>query len=62
MNGVAATLLAIGLCAAYGTADRVFHDSSRRNPAHRQTADETNFRETRRGWWHSIVHPRQKQR
>lgn len=62
MNGVATTLLAIGLCAAYGTADRVHHDSAKRNPVDRQIADETNPRGTRRGWLHGLVGRREKRR
>ena len=51
MNGVAGTLLAIGLTAAYGTADRVFHYSNRHTPVSRHLADDLDLRGTRRGWW-----------
>ena len=49
MKGVASTLLAIGLCAAYGTAERM-HRGSGRNPVGQQVEDESNSRGTRRGW------------
>ena len=49
MKSVASTLLAIGLCAAYGTAERM-HRSSGRNPVDQQVEDDSNSRGTRRGW------------
>jgi len=49
MKGVASTLLAIGLCAAYGTAERM-HRNSGRNPVSQQIEDENSSRGTRRGW------------
>lgn len=58
MNGVAATLLAIGLCAAYGTTDRVYHDSARRNPVDRKIADETSLRRPRQNWWQNAFRRR----
>jgi hypothetical protein len=62
MNGVAATLLAIGLCAAYGTAERAHHDSAKRIPVDRQIADDTTLRGTRRGWLNGFVGRREKRR
>ena len=50
MNGVATTLLAIGLTAAYGAADRMFYDSNRHDPVNRKLADDLGLG-TRRGWW-----------
>jgi len=49
MKSVASTLLAIGLCAAYGTAERM-HRSSGRNPVDQQIEDDSKSRGTRRGW------------
>jgi coenzyme F420-reducing hydrogenase gamma subunit len=49
MKSVAATLLAIGLCAAYGTAERM-HRGSGRNPADQQVEVEINSRGSRHGW------------
>jgi hypothetical protein len=62
MNGVAATLLAIGLTAAYGTADRVFHDSTRRNPVDPHLADDLDLRGSRRGWLWGVFRRRPNQR
>ena len=61
MNGVASTLLAIGLTAAYGAADRVFHDSNRHNPVSRQLADDLD-RGNRRGWWRDAFRRRPNER
>jgi coenzyme F420-reducing hydrogenase gamma subunit len=49
MKSVASTLLAIGLCAAYGTAERMNRNSGR-HPADQQVEDDNNSRGTRRGW------------
>ncbi len=49
MKSVASTLLAIGLCAAYGTAERMNRNSGRLQ-ADRQVEDDNNSRGTRRGW------------
>jgi len=49
MKGVATTLLAIGLCAAYGTAERM-HRGSGRHPVDQHIEDENNTRGARKGW------------
>jgi coenzyme F420-reducing hydrogenase gamma subunit len=49
MKGVATTLLAIGLCAAYGTAERM-HRGHGRNPVDQLVEDESSSRGMRRGW------------
>jgi hypothetical protein len=62
MNGVASTLLAIGLTAAYGAGDRVFHDFNRHNPISRHPEDDLDLRGSRRGWWRDAFRRRLNQR
>jgi hypothetical protein len=57
MKGVATTLLAIGLCAAYGTAERI-HRGQGRNPVDQLVEDESNSRGTRRGWMPKVFRRR----